>query len=300
MWTKFHCVNCVPRNGQFDADGKSLTRAKLDVGLMRRILHGEGITYSGLGDGVTMTTDKPLTPLTHGNILIVGAKASNFDEELRTHPRIIMWDSQNENWTDKDLPHNTQAIFFTRFIGHSAFSKIVSEARKRKLTVFNPEGTGQIIRQVKELLNMPKPVSFVPASPPVFVEKPVIKRGGPTVKGHSKLNPLMQFVDPSKTVIANAHVLFEKAKEMGIETTVLSIANKVSAANRKRAYMKRPGNIVKPSETPQRLHKHVDVVVEILDNMVKELQDMRDFLVATTEENRELKARFEMFKKALG
>ena len=51
---------------------------------------------------------QPLKPLTHGNILIVGAKASNFSEEIKSHPRVVIWDSQNESWIGKSLPSNVQ------------------------------------------------------------------------------------------------------------------------------------------------------------------------------------------------
>src|SRR6187431_736548 len=95
-----------------------------------------------------------LQPLPDGLVLIVGVKSSNFNDEIRTHPRVVIWDSQQKHWTDKDLPSNTRAVFMTRFIGHQEFNNIVISARKRKITVFNPEGTGLIVKQVKELLNM--------------------------------------------------------------------------------------------------------------------------------------------------
>lgn len=129
--------------------------------ILRRILHGEKLVYEGLK---TMTTEaKPLHALQDGVVVLVGVKASNFDDEIRTHPRVIMWDSQNEHWLNKNLPTNTRAVFMTRFIGHNAYDNIVKEARKRRITIFNPQGTGIIVKQVKELLNIGSTVAQLPS-----------------------------------------------------------------------------------------------------------------------------------------
>ena len=68
-----------------------------------------------------MIEEKPLTPINHGQILIVGGKTSNFDSDILDNPRVLLWDSQNENWHSKEIPSNTVAIFMTRFIGHNTF-----------------------------------------------------------------------------------------------------------------------------------------------------------------------------------
>jgi hypothetical protein len=246
---------------------------------------------------MNLTDVKPLQKLTHGSVLIVGGKASNFDDEIRTHPRIIMWDSQNQHWDGKELPQNVRAVFITRFIGHVAFGKILASARKRQLTIFNPEGTGMIVKQVKELLGISKP-TIVETKPTMTTPAPTsTKTGGKTVKGHSKLNDLMQFHDPHITIVENARAMFEKAKAQGIETTVGSLAQKISVMRRKERGETKV--IPRKADVPRRAHKYVDVSVEILDNMVKELQDMRDYLVAVTEENKSLKLRIEKFKKVL-
>jgi len=50
---------------------------------------------------------------------------------------------------------------------------------------------------------------------------------------------------------------------------------------------------------PRSIRAKLDVSVEILDNMIQSLKDMRDFLIATTEENRTLRAKMENFKKLM-
>lgn len=306
---------------------RATNRAEWDA--LKRVLCGEGIRYTGLGeiffreDTKMITTEaKPLQPLHGGKVVLVGVKASNFGEEIKNHPQVVMWESQDQRWIGQELPSNTKAVFVTRWVGHQAFRTILKEARKRQITMFNPEGTGMIAKQVKELLGMePKELSGEAVEKiaeqfqkhddytPVLTKEPVTMKSDTEVqkmkKGQSKIDPLMPFVDPNLNYYDNAERLIIKAKEMGIKTTVASIANRISVVNRKASGAipkSRPGaRKVQPTDgRPTRTHKHVDVIVEILDNMVKELQDMRDYLVATTEENRTLKERFDAFKKALG
>lgn len=251
---------------------------------------------------MNMTEYKPLQPLPFGSVLIVGAKASNFDDEIKNHPRVAIWDSQQQSWTDKDLPSNTRAIFMTRFIGHGAFHKIVNEARKRHITVFNPDGTGKIVKQVKELLNMHKlgdvPVKEMTVTTPTVEPTVPPARIGP----EPKLPTLLQYVDWSKKNADNARVLLVKAAESGIQTTFMSLQQFVS-----RERIKRDGKIEVTS--PKTVHtqkvkvktpKEVDVSVQMLDGMIKELTDLRDFLVATVKENKDLKARVEKLRQTLG
>jgi hypothetical protein len=219
-----------------------------------------------------MVEGKPLTPLSFGSVLIVGAKASNFDDEIKTHPRVTIWDSQNEHWTNKDMPDNTRAVFMTRFIGHTASSKILSEARKRQITIFNPEGTGMIVRQVKELLNM------TPQQKEQETEMPA--------DGKGKLYPLYEFIDWSKSNIENARTLMLKAKELKIETTEMSLSQLVGVRRKKEHH----------TAVPRSLQGKLDVSVEILDNAIQSLKDIRDFLLSTTRENAKLREKLERFK----
>lgn len=219
---------------------------------------------------------KALTPLTHGTVLIVGAKASNFDDEIRTHPRVTIWDSQNEHWTSKDLPDNTRAVFMTRFIGHTASSKILSEARKRQITIFNPEGTGIIVRQVKELLNL---------TPQVKKEQTIMEVAV-AAEGKGKLTPLIEFIDFSKSNIENARFLYAQAQALNIPTTEQSLSQLVAVQRRKGHH----------TAVPRSLRGKLDVSVEILDNAIQSLKDIRDFLLSTTRENAKLREKLERFK----
>jgi hypothetical protein len=218
---------------------------------------------------------KSLQPLSHGTVLIVGAKASNFDDEIRTHPRITIWDSQNESWIGKDMPDNTRAVFMTRFISHSTSSKILGEARKRQITIFNPEGTGIIVRQVKELLNLQ----------PIKKEKTIMEVAV-TVEGKGKLTPLIEFIDFSKGNMENARFLYAQAQALNIPTTEQSLSQLVAVQRRKGHH----------TAVPKSLRGKLDVSVEILDGAIQSMKDIRDFLLSTTRENAKLREKLERFK----
>lgn len=222
-----------------------------------------------------------LKPINGGVILIVGAKASNLSDELRNHPRIITWDSQNQNWIHKDIPANARAIFLTRFIGHTVFAKLQSLARKRQIPIFNPDGTGMIVKQVKELLDIQPKVTEMTPTNSVNESTNEVNRG--------KLKPLVELIDPALSNVANAKVLLEKAKELGINTTEASLAQMVSTHRRKSGV----------TAVPKSIQSKLDVSVDMLDTMIKELSDMREYLIAITEENRLLKLKVDRFKKAL-
>jgi len=232
---------------------------------------------------MTNTEVKPLTPLSHGSVLIVGTKASNFSDELKNHPRVIMWDSQNENWTSKSLPDNVRAVFLTRFISHASFANIIADARKRNITIFSPEGTGIIAKQVKELLNMQGPMPVAVPAPTPVVETVVDNSKG-------KLKPLLPFIDFTKPNVENARILFAKAKELGIQTSEASLAQLVGVQRRHASGV---------TGVPKSIQSKLDVSVEMLDNAIKDLSDMRDYLIATVEENRLLKTKLNKFKSLI-
>lgn len=250
-------------------------------------------------------------PLPYGKVVIVGAKASNFDDDIRNHPRVELWNSQEEHWTDKDLPINTRAVFFTKWVGHATWGRIMADARKRNITVFNHEGTGIIARQVRELLDLQRlreqPPEFpaIPDLPLVELNTvtdkakllikeiemtPKPKTGGVTIK---KLFRLNEFIDWDKNNADNADILLKKAKELGIETTRDSLANHVGATRRKLGKTPtKPGGY-----HPRVVSTEEGVAIDTLDTAIKALQDVRAYVVAVDKENAKLKAKLDKFRK---
>jgi hypothetical protein len=244
---------------------------------------------------------QPLKPLTHGNILIVGAKASNFSEEIKSHPRVVIWDSQNESWIGKSLPHNVQAVFVTRWIGHNSFGTILAEARKRHITMFNPEGTGIIAKQVKELLDMNKPVETIRLSIQDEVRESLQtkKHGGGSAP---KLTVLLQYVDWSKSNTENARVMMTKLAVHGITSTEASLANFIGIQRKKITGkgLKETHPRPKPIKTQSvKSDTGLDVAVQMLDDAIQQMKDMRAYLIATVEENNKLRARLDKFRKMI-
>jgi hypothetical protein len=205
-----------------------------------------------------------------------------------------MWDSQNEHWMNKNIPDNVRAVFMTRFIGHATSTKILAEARKRRLTVFNPDGTGMIAKQVKELLSITKPVQQIPVKElngNRSVHVATITKGT-KVKG--KLSALIPFINYDKGNKENADVMMLKAKELGIETTSGSLQQLMVTQRRKLGLQTRV-----PVKSVKSVVKTDDVSVQILDGMIKGLQDMRAFIVETVEENTQLKNKLAKFRKMI-
>lgn len=240
-----------------------------------------------------MTDGRPLQPLSHGNILIVGVKSSNLSEEIRVHPRVTIWDSQQKHWTDKEMPQNIRAVFVTRFIGHSEFANIMREARKKRITIFNPEGTGLIARQVKELLNMTPPEQILQETY-TTVTKSQETTPVTTSLERGKLKALIPYIDFSKNNRENARSLELKCKEIGITSTFNSLTNFVGVQRRGSRKSQSKKESVKSVKVQS---SKLDVSVEILDGMIRELTDMREYLVAVTKENQSLKAKVDKFKR---
>ncbi len=233
-----------------------------------------------------------MKPLTHGNILIVGAKASNMPTDVRENPRVFVWDSQDKWWNGKEVPVNTQAIFFTRWVSHPEYDDVMKQARKKNILVFTKNGTGMITKQVKELLNMNNRTPVDSVSTNHIVTVPVTTMPNK----NSKLHPLIEFIDTKQSAYRNADILLAKAKELGISTTRDSLAVFVSRVRRK---TEGSSTVIIPRKSRFHREKTADVTVEIFDNIIKELSDMRQFLISTVEENRALRTRIERFKNYL-
>lgn len=77
-----------------------------------------------------------------GVVVVIGARRSNVGDALWEHPQITYWESEQSS--RKGLPTNTKAVIFTRFIGHATFASVVTEAKKRGITVFPLTTTGEL------------------------------------------------------------------------------------------------------------------------------------------------------------
>jgi hypothetical protein len=101
--------------------------------------------------------EEPVTASDHlglldggGVVTVIGARESNAPEYW-DNPRCVFMDGADA--VSRGLPQNARAVVFTRFVGHSSFKGIMREVRKRHLTAFPVQGTGQLKRTLASLLH---------------------------------------------------------------------------------------------------------------------------------------------------
>lgn len=203
-----------------------------------------------------------------GKIVIIGGYAKAWNG-FRDNPQLEFWSGEQKDIVralkDKDIPANTKAVIISRFISHSELGQVMDTCRKRNIVMFPNKSDGEVSNLLDEITSkLPKPVKVIET---------------PTSRG--KLQPLLEFINFSKSNIENARALMLKAKELGIETTEQSLAQLVTMRRRKMG-----GTTV-----PNSVRNKLDVSVDMLDSMIQELSGMRDYLIEVTEENRILRTK---------
>jgi len=129
-----------------------------------------------------------------------------------------------------------------------------------------------------------------------------VKQIAPKSVGHgSKLHALHPFIDSNKSVSKNADALLVKAKELGITTTHDSLRQMMRQLYKNGKITVRMERISKSrKEKIEKSVKETDVSIQMLDDVIKGLQDIRAYIVSTTKENEMLRARVEKLKQVLG
>lgn len=115
-----------------------------------------------------------------GVAVIVGARMTNVGEKLWHDPRFVFWQETADQLGV--LPSNTRVIVFTRFMGHSAWDRLIGEARRRNLVVYHPGGTHKLRSILQGLVGQPSPTPAEPvtvqsAAVATVQEPAVLKRG---------------------------------------------------------------------------------------------------------------------------
>ncbi len=78
-------------------------------------------------------------------VLIVGVKASNFDDAIKKNPRIFFW--KTEDVKNKPSLPPVDVVIFTRFLSHAVREKVIEMAQKQGIKFFRHVfGTGEIRR----------------------------------------------------------------------------------------------------------------------------------------------------------
>lgn len=200
-------------------------------------------------------------------------------KEYENHSSFVMLDgkTRDTNLSTKIPPKVTKAIVVTEGIEHMNYAWIMSFCRTNSVPYLLRKSNQAVYETLKSML----PTNGSDHKPSnEDVAREIV---------HGKLNPLIPLIDFTKSNAENAKALMIEAHKRQIKTTLGSMTQFVSNQRRKRS-----GTALPKSARPK-----LDVSVELLDSMIKELEDMREFLIATVEENRLLKDKYEKFKKLM-
>lgn len=215
--------------------------------------------------------------LTKGGVAVVLYGNTGLVKEYQNHPAIIFINGQEpvKDLTER-VPSNTRTIVFTDGLAQMNHVWVTSYCRQKNIPWLLRKSNQAVYETLK---------SFFPNG------SETIKPTSQEVKDEfvrGKLNVLIPHIDFAKSNAENAKILMRKAQELSIKSTEASLAQFVANHRRKQS-----GTAV-----PKSARSQLDVSVDLLDEMIKNLGDMRDYLIATTEENRLLKQKLEKFKKA--
>lgn len=87
----------------------------------------------------------------HQKILVVGCRWSNLGPKLADHPKLILWNSQDEaKWTRQRIPREVGAMLLLKWISHPASNRLMDEAKERGIHYTGLISTGD----VRQLLHL--------------------------------------------------------------------------------------------------------------------------------------------------
>ena len=84
-----------------------------------------------------------------GYILVVGGGCSDLPLPYHEHPQILIWDDNQQNLDNKEIPTNTRVIMYNRWISHTLAKRLSNAARNLHALRFPMLKA----RQMKELLS---------------------------------------------------------------------------------------------------------------------------------------------------
>lgn len=215
--------------------------------------------------------------LTKGGVVVVLHGATGVVKEYQSHPAIIFIDGQRKlPDLSTQVPSNTRGIIVTDGLDSMNHMWVTSYCRQRNIPWLLRKSNQAVYDTIKGFF----PNGNEVAKPTSAEVKDEFQRG--------KLTVLIPFINFHESNAQNAKKLLRKAQELGIKSTEASLAQFVANQRRRQS-----GTAIPKSARPQ-----LDVSVDMLDEAIKNLTDMRDFLIKTCEENRILKAKLDKFKRA--
>ena len=87
-----------------------------------------------------------------GLILVAGGKFDNLDNKIREHPQILLWEDDRQDYLRKEVPANTRAILFNRFLSHSKSNKLMRAAKDLRIPFFPALSSGEVRKTVLDIM----------------------------------------------------------------------------------------------------------------------------------------------------
>lgn len=214
--------------------------------------------------------------LSGGGLIVVAYGNPVTIREFEHHPNVKWVDTKVISNHDmaSHIPVNTRLIIMNEGVPNYHYLWLTQTAQKTKTVWLMRKSSQAIYEVLKNNLETADKVSIEEA-------KETQMRG--------RLAALIPFIDSTKSNAENARQLINKALELGIKTTEGSLSQYVSNYRRKNGQTA----IVKSARS------QLDISVDVLDEAIKGLTDIRDYLIATAEENRILKSKVDKFKKLM-
>lgn len=264
-----------------------------------------------------------------GKVLIVGGYSKAW-ESYRKNPQMEFWTGEQKEISrfirDREIPPNCKAVIISRFISHSELGQVMAEARRRQISMYPNLSDGEITRLLDEVASsQPQSrdkIEYIPerrteerrveTKPPEIQATPVIEQPKAKTGGYQpgKMHKIDHLINLNEGDTDNARRILPLLPEVGITSTLLSIANYVGTVRRKAG-----GTSVKPKSStqgkakvepkvepkPEKIVHSQNATLTVFDAVIGDLQAMRDIIAELTEENRKLKEKFavveELFAK---
>lgn len=209
-----------------------------------------------------------------GGMCVVMIGNTGFVKEYARHAQVKFIDTHDieGDLLETTVPSNTKLVILTEGLPQYHYQWIMAFCRRKNVPYIVRKTIPAIYEELKKRFSSEE-------KPTVTEVKEVISKG--------KLSALLPFIDFSLSNAENGRRLVKKAAELNIKTTEASLIQ--LAANHRK---KLSGGTVPKSVRPK-----LDLSVEMLESMIKDLTGMKEFLIEITEENRILKQKLERYKK---
>lgn len=183
-----------------------------------------------------------------GRCLIVGGETKDLPKIYQEHPQLLIWDDNQQNITNKEVPSNVKIIMYSRWVSHDTAKKLSVAANnlhaikfpmlktreiKTLLTEFMQADASDKIDE-KEIENLIEQQNSIPEEPAIKHDEEITEMPKQTKKISAK-GDLQRFIARNIDINKNykvkgaikeeANRLIAKAKNEGLPTTIASLAN---------------------------------------------------------------------------